>query len=138
FVYPDLKILLTDTVGFINKLPTELIEAFKATLEEIQEADIILHVVDASDPKWLEKIETVNDILKKLDLEDTKQILVFNKIDRLISSPEELSYLDHSMMVGKIPNVYVSAEKKWNIDQLLEKIRTLANQKREEENLSPQ
>jgi GTP-binding protein HflX len=138
FVYPDLKILLTDTVGFINKLPTELIEAFKATLEEIQEADIILHVVDASDPKWLEKIETVNDILKKLDLEDTHQILVFNKIDRLISSPEELSYLDHSMMVGQIPNVYVSAEKKWNIDQLLEKIRTLANQKREEENLSPQ
>jgi len=122
FVYPDFKVLVTDTVGFINKLPTELIEAFKATLEEVQEADIILHVVDASDPKWLEKIETVNRILKKLNLEGVKQILVFNKIDRLINSPEEVYTLDHSLMVSDIPNIYVSAEKKWNIDQLLELI----------------
>ena len=119
FVYPDLKILFTDTVGFINKLPTELIEAFKATLEEIEEADIILHVVDASDPKWLEKIETVNGILKKLNLEGVKQILVFNKVDRLVSSPKELNQLDHAMLVPHIPNIYVSAEKKWNIDGLL-------------------
>ena len=119
YVYPDLKVLFTDTVGFINKLPTELIEAFKATLEEIEEADIILHVVDASDPKWLEKIETVNGILKKLNLEGVKQILVFNKVDRLVSSPKEVEYLDHSMLVSDIPNIYVSAEKKWNINGLL-------------------
>ena len=119
FVYPDLKILFTDTVGFINKLPTELIEAFKATLEEIEEADIILHVVDASDPKWLEKIETVNGILKKLNLEGVKQILVFNKVDRLVPSPKELNQLDHAMLVPDIPNIYVSAEKKWNINGLL-------------------
>jgi GTP-binding protein HflX len=129
FVYPDLKILVTDTVGFINKLPTELIEAFKATLEEIQEADILLHVVDASDPKWLEKIETVNGILKKLELEDVKQIIVFNKVDRLVNSPEEISYLDHSLMVTDTPNVYISAEKKWNIDKLLEKIYQLAKER---------
>jgi len=119
YVYPDLKVLFTDTVGFINKLPTELIEAFKATLEEIEEADIILHVVDASDPKWLEKIGTVNGILKKLNLEGVKQILVFNKVDRLVSSPKELDQLDHAMLVPDIPNIYVSAEKKWNIDGLL-------------------
>jgi GTP-binding protein HflX len=133
FVYPDLKILVTDTVGFINKLPTELIEAFKATLEEVQEADIILHVVDASDPKWLEKIDTVNGILKKLDLEGVKQILVFNKIDRLISSPEEVYMLDHSLMVSDIPNVYISAERKWNIDQLLKLIYNTAKSLKEEQ-----
>jgi len=119
FVYPDLKILFADTVGFIKKLPTELIEAFKATLEEVQEADIILHVVDASDPKWLEKIGTVNEILKKLELEGVKQIIVFNKVDRLVDSPERVSFLDHSMLISDIPNLYVSAEKKWNIDSLL-------------------
>jgi GTP-binding protein HflX len=119
FVYPDLKILFTDTVGFINKLPTELIEAFKTTLEEVQEADIILHVVDASDPKWLEKIKTVNGILEKLDLQGVKQIIVFNKVDRLIDSPEKVNLLDHSMLVSDMPNIYVSAEKKWNIDGLI-------------------
>ena len=119
FVYPDLKILFTDTVGFINKLPTELIEAFKTTLEEVQEADIILHVVDASDPKWLEKIKTVNGILEKLDLRGVKQIIVFNKVDRLVDSSENVDLLDHSMLVSDIPNVYVSAERKWNIDALL-------------------
>jgi len=130
YVYPDLKVLFTDTVGFINKLPTELIEAFKATLEEIEEADIILHVVDASDPKWLEKIDTVNGILKKLNLEGVKQIIVFNKVDRLVSSPEELSYLDHSMLVSDVPNIYVSAEKKWNINGLLNLIyRTVKGEK---------
>lgn len=122
FVYPDLKILFTDTVGFINKLPTELIEAFKATLEEIQEADVILHVVDATDPKWLEKIETVNNILKKLEMEETPQVIAINKIDRLIGSPEEISMLDHSMMLSGTPNVYVSAAKRWNIDLLLKEI----------------
>ena len=135
FVYPDFKVLVTDTVGFINKLPTELIEAFKATLEEVQEADIILHVVDASDPKWLEKIGTVNGILKKLNLEGVKQILVFNKIDRLINSPEEVYTLDHSLMVSDIPNIYVSAEKKWNIDQLLELIYKTAKGLEEKEKI---
>jgi len=122
FVYPDLKVLFTDTVGFINKLPTELIEAFKATLEEIEEADIILHVVDASDLKWLEKMEMVNEILKKLNLEDAKRILVFNKVDRLVESKEELNKLDHAMFVKDCPAVYVSAEKRWNINNLLQQI----------------
>ena len=132
FVYPDTKLLFTDTVGFINKLPTELIEAFKATLEEIQEADLILHVIDATDPKWLEKIETVNGILKKLNLEKVPQILVFNKVDRLISSPDEVQYLDHSMMVGEYPNIYVSAERKWNIENLLRLIVETAKREKEE------
>ncbi len=126
FVYPDLKILFTDTVGFINKLPTELVEAFKATLEEIQEADLILHVVDATDPKWLEKIEVVNGILKKLDMDETPRVIVFNKVDKLVGSPEELVHLDHAMLVSEYPNVYVSAAKRWNIDRLLKLIAELS------------
>ena len=128
FVYPDLKILFTDTVGFINKLPTELIEAFKATLEEIEEADIILHVVDATDPKWLEKIETVNQILKKLNLENTKRVVAFNKVDRLVEKREDINLLDHAMFVKEYPTVYVSAHKKWNIDQLLETLYQMAKE----------
>jgi GTP-binding protein HflX len=122
FVYPDLKILFTDTVGFINKLPTELIEAFKTTLEEIEEADLILHVVDATDPKWLEKIETVNAILKKLNMEHLPQIVAVNKIDRLIDEPSQTALLDHGMMLTGVPFVYVSAHKRWNLGELLKKI----------------
>jgi GTP-binding protein HflX len=122
FVYPDLKILFTDTVGFINKLPTELIEAFRATLEEIEEADLVLHVIDATDPKWLEKIETVNGILKKLNLEGVPQVIAVNKVDRLVETPEELSLLDHGMLLAGTPYVYVSAAKRWNIDKLLKTI----------------
>ena len=133
FVYPDTKLLFTDTVGFINKLPTELIEAFKATLEEIEEADIILHVVDATDPKWLEKIKTVNGILEKLNLFEVPQIIVFNKVDRLVSSPEELEYLDHSMLVSEYPNIYVSAERKRNIANLLKLILETAQKEKVEQ-----
>jgi 50S ribosomal subunit-associated GTPase HflX len=88
-------------------------------------------VVDATDPKWLEKIETVNGILSKLNLEGKPQIVAFNKVDCLVSSPEEFHLLDHSMVLKETPSVYVSAVKKWNINRLLDTIRALAVGERE-------
>ena len=75
-------VLMTDTVGFISKLPKELINAFRATLEEIGEADLLIHVADASDPDVREKIESVTNILESMECEDIPSVLVFNKADK--------------------------------------------------------
>ena len=77
------KITLTDTVGFIQKLPTNLVEAFKSTLAEVVAADLILHLVDASDPNSDREIETVEQVLKEIGASDKKSVLVFNKVDLL-------------------------------------------------------
>ncbi|MCB2203568.1 GTPase HflX [bacterium] len=77
------EVLFSDTVGFIRKLPTRLIESFKSTLDEVVEADIILHVADVSHPSFKEQIEVVRDTLKELGAEQTPTIMVFNKIDRM-------------------------------------------------------
>lgn len=74
--------VLTDTVGFINKLPPKLIEAFKATLEESASADVLVHVIDLSHSHWKNQMETVNNIIKELGWENKKTIHVFNKIDK--------------------------------------------------------
>ena len=79
-----LEVLLSDTVGFIRKLPTHLIEAFKATLEELQYADILLHVIDLSNPEWPEQAETVDALVRQLGAEKTPCLRVFNKCDRYI------------------------------------------------------
>ena len=83
----DLKeagpIILSDTVGFIKELPHELVAAFKATLQEAKEADLILHVIDASDKNRLQRIRQVNNVLKQLDADKVPQIRVYNKIDKL-------------------------------------------------------
>jgi GTP-binding protein HflX len=76
------EVLISDTVGFIQKLPTTLIAAFRATLEEILEADLILHVVDTSHPSVLAQIETVEDTLAQIEAEQVPRILVWNKIDK--------------------------------------------------------
>jgi GTP-binding protein HflX len=76
-------VLLTDTVGFIQKLPTDLVAAFRATLEEIGQADALLHVVDASNPAWRDHLATVDDSLEELEVGDPPRLLVLNKIDRL-------------------------------------------------------
>ncbi len=81
------EILLTDTVGFIQKLPHHLVQAFRATLEELQFADILLHVVDASDPNRAEHMQVVYQTLQELGCEDTPVITVFNKMDREIELP---------------------------------------------------
>jgi GTP-binding protein HflX len=76
-------IIITDTVGFIRNLPKDLMAAFKATLEELEDADLLLHLVDASNPRFEHHIESVESILRALDLYDKPRLLVFNKIDKL-------------------------------------------------------
>lgn len=81
-VLGNLPFLLSDTVGFIRKLPTQLVESFKSTLDEVREADLLLHVVDISHPQFEEHIESVNNILAEIKSADKKIIMVFNKIDQ--------------------------------------------------------
>ena len=85
------KITLTDTVGFIQKLPTGLIESFKSTLAEVNAADLVLEVVDASDSNWDKKRDAVNEILEQIGAKDIRRVLVFNKCDLL--DPDGLSHL---------------------------------------------
>jgi len=107
--------LFTDTVGFIQKLPTTLIAAFRATLEEIQEADVLLHVVDVSHPNVLEHIEAVEDTLAEIDVPPIPRILVYNKIDALKAEmPAELSGVE-----GYHACVPISAARKTGLDPLL-------------------
>ena len=78
---PGQEILLSDTVGFIRKLPTHLVEAFKATLEELKYADVLLHVIDLSNPEWEEQAEVVDSLVRQLGAEQTRCLRVFNKCD---------------------------------------------------------
>ena len=86
------KVLLSDTVGFIRDLPKELLEAFQATLEELQDADVLLHVVDASNPNYQTQIKAVENILQGLKIEQKPIIYVFNKIDLVDDETEFLAY----------------------------------------------
>ncbi len=86
-VIQNLPFLLTDTVGFIRKLPTQLVESFKSTLDEVREADLLLHVVDISHPNFEEHIESVNKILGEIDSSNKPTIMVFNKIDAYEPEP---------------------------------------------------
>lgn len=86
-VIQNLPFLLTDTVGFIRKLPTQLVESFKSTLDEVREADLLLHVVDISHPNFEEHIASVNKILDEIDSADKPTIMVFNKIDAYKAEP---------------------------------------------------
>lgn len=81
-VIGNLPFLLSDTVGFIRKLPTQLVESFKSTLDEVREADLLLHIVDISHPNFEEHIDSVNQILTEIKSSDKKTIMVFNKIDQ--------------------------------------------------------
>jgi GTP-binding protein HflX len=114
-VIGNLPFLLADTVGFIRKLPTQLVESFKSTLNEITESDLLLHIVDISHPNYEEHIDSVNEILGQIDSIDKPSILVFNKIDRL----EDDSFIKSNKLKSR---VYISAEKKININELKEKI----------------
>lgn len=79
----DREVIITDTVGFIRDLPKDLMAAFKSTLEELEDADLLLHIVDISNPRFEQQIESVEKILKELNLSDKQKIIVFNKIDRI-------------------------------------------------------
>jgi len=102
--------VVTDTVGFIRKLPTQLIEAFKATLEESAEADVLLHVVDLSSPNMNRQIEVVEQLMKEFQWEDKKLIHVFNKVD--------VAPLERQFQVRHYPRVFVSALTGQGLDQL--------------------
>jgi len=86
-VIGNLPFLLSDTVGFIRKLPTQLVESFKSTLDEVQEADLLLHVVDISHPNFEDHIESVNQILHDIKSIDKPTLMVFNKIDAYEPEP---------------------------------------------------
>jgi len=114
-VIRNLPFLVTDTVGFIRKLPTQLIESFKSTLNEITESDLLIHIVDISHPNYEEHIDSVNEILGQIDSSDKPLILVYNKIDSL----DNYSFVKLNKSEKK---EYISAQKKININQLKEKM----------------
>jgi len=120
-------LLLADTVGFIQKLSPTVVAAFRATLEEVAEADVLLHVIDVSHPKAPEQTEVVEKILKDMGLEDRPRILVANKMDLVTShykngtSGEGSADLSTRGLDAR-NSVFVSAAKRWNLDQLLKMI----------------
>ena len=118
-VIDNLPFLLTDTVGFIRKLPKQLLESFKSTLDEVREADLLVHVLDLSHPNFEDHFETVNTTLQEIDKEEKPTIIVFNKIDALGEevSLEELKRTWMARLGGR-PCIFISAVDKTNIDEL--------------------
>jgi GTP-binding protein HflX len=94
------EVIITDTVGFIRDLPRDLLAAFRATLEELEEADLLLHVVDASDPRHAEQARAVETVLSSLDLEGTPRLLVFNKLDRDPDAARALAHREGGVAVS--------------------------------------
>ena len=117
--------LLSDTVGFIQKLPTTLIAAFRATLEEVTEADLLLHVVDISHANAAQHIEAVEDILAEIDAARMPRLLVLNKIDRLPGDPPQLPLIDKYEAI-----VPISARDGLGLDSLREHIVQIAARQR--------
>jgi len=133
--FEDIPFLLSDTVGFIRKLPTHLIESFKSTLDEISEADILIHVVDVSHPSLDDHINVVNQTLTDIGASDKPTLLVFNKVD-LLQDEEELSVKEKIKNLkntywNKEQNdvVFISATNKENIEELKKKLRKLVEAK---------
>jgi len=118
------QIVLSDTVGFIRELPHQLVEAFKATLEETAEADLLLHVVDASSPARLEQIDQVNLVLAEIGADRIPQILVYNKIDRVGLLPS-VEYDD----CATIRRVALSAQSGLGLDRLRDALTLAASQR---------
>jgi len=137
-VIQNLPFLLTDTVGFIRKLPTQLVESFKSTLDEVREADLLLHVVDISHPNFEEHIASVNKILGEIDSADKPTIMVFNKIDAYKAEPFDETDLtaerttDHYSLaewkktwmnrVGEDNALFISALNKRNLEEFKKRV----------------
>ena len=117
-VVQNLPFLITDTVGFIRKLPTQLVESFKSTLNEITESDFILHIVDISHPNYDDHIDSVNLILEQIKCSNKPTMIVFNKMD--ILSNEELE--NFKFKENKKSNLFISAQKKINLDKLKKRL----------------
>ncbi len=116
------KALVTDTVGFIRKLPHHLVASFRATLEEARESDLLLHVIDASHASWEEQREVVNGVLAELDLESQPQLLVFNKVDLL--DADLLLALQERMASDGQEAVFVSTMHEHGTDPLKRALQT--------------
>jgi GTP-binding protein HflX len=116
--------LLSDTVGFIQKLPTQLVAAFRATLEELADADLLVHLVDISHPDAEEQYETVEKTLRELDLGDKPRLVAFNKIDLLTDgdAPAALRDIKHDLLRDHPEALLISAAKGWNLDALKQSI----------------
>jgi GTP-binding protein HflX len=140
----NIPFLLTDTVGFIRKLPTTLIESFKSTLDEVREADILMHVVDISHPSFEEHLDVVNKTLEEIGAANKPSILVFNKIDAYkpsfnddgeeedtpTSTQDLLEQLKRSYIAEKADHVvFISAQQKENIDELKRTLFSLVKEK---------
>jgi GTP-binding protein HflX len=137
-VIKNLPFLLSDTVGFIRKLPTQLIDSFKSTLDEVREADLLLHVVDISHPEFEHHIDSVNQILKDIKSDNKPTIMVFNKIDAykaaylaeddIITEREPKHYSLEEWKktwmnnVGKKNALFISATNKTNFEEFREKV----------------
>ena len=135
-IIENLPFLLSDTVGFIRKLPTDLVESFKSTLDEVREADLLLHVVDISHPDFEEQIEVVNKTLADLNCGDKPMMVIFNKVDAYKNVPKEEDDLTprtkenftldelKSTWMGRLSDncLFVSARERTNIDNLKEVI----------------
>ncbi len=137
-VIKNLPFLLSDTVGFIRKLPTQLVESFKSTLDEVREADLLLHVVDISHPEFEDHIESVNQILKDIKSDDKPTIMIFNKIDAYSADvfDEEDLMIERTSRhysiaewkstwmskVGENNTVFISATEKENFEELRHKV----------------
>ena len=131
-IIDNLPFLLADTVGFIRKLPTDLVDSFKSTLDEVREADLLVHVVDVSHPEFMEQIEVVNKTLQDLGCAEKPQLLVFNKMDAYTwteKDPDDLTpatkenvSLDElkKTWMAKMGDdcIFISAREKMNIDEL--------------------
>ncbi|HEY9125114.1 MAG TPA: GTPase HflX [Bacteroidales bacterium] len=119
-VVGNLPFLLSDTVGFIRKLPHHLVESFKSTLDEVREADILLHVVDISHPSYEDQLAVVNQTLKELGAANKLTYVVFNKIDAYMpENPLSIEELNNSYIASvNAPCIFISAKNKTNIESL--------------------
>jgi GTP-binding protein HflX len=128
-VIDNLPFLMSDTVGFIRKLPHQLVESFKSTLDEVREADILIHVLDISHPFFEDQFNVVNQTIAEIDKTEKKMFVVFNKVDAYNPSPESVGYhpdgkkfaleeLKKTWM-AKLNDqcVFISATDKVNIDE---------------------
>lgn len=128
-VIDNLPFLMTDTVGFIRKLPHQLVESFKSTLDEVREADILIHVLDISHPFFEDQFKVVNETIAEIDKTEKKTFVVFNKIDAYDPSPESLGYHPEGKTfalnelkktwMAKLNDqcVFISAKDKTNIEE---------------------
>jgi GTP-binding protein HflX len=120
------KIVISDTVGFIQKLPHTLVAAFKATLEELNYADLLLHVIDITHGNAAEQAQTVNDLLGELDLTDKPVVMVCNKIDLLFPQGKKYAEDDAVFEIERLgiektaDTVFISAAKGWGFPGLID------------------